>query len=742
MQRAGHQAIVRILTYGFGTILPVTVSRGTLESPAVRTKPAGLDTLMDLDTPLEAVAGIGQQRARTFASKGLVTIEDLLYYMPFRYEDRGNVKSTAALEAGETATVVGEVFGTQLFRPRTSQLRMFEIRVRDDSGGVLVGKWFRGGYLQSIFERGQRVALYGKVEWNAYASELSMVHPEYEILRPDDTEAHLHLGRIVPVYQGMGKITTRVIRSLVSRCLEGVSQLDDPLPEEIRRRLGLPERRQALRETHFPPKGNGIRALNNFRTAPQYRLIFEEFFYLECGLALKRRKARAVDGIAFALNDRAREKIKQILPFKPTAAQKRVLKEIATDMSQPAPMNRLLQGDVGSGKTIVAVEAGVIAIENGYQTAIMAPTEVLAGQHFFNLKRLLEPAGYVVALLTGSMTVREKTKLKRLIAEGVAHVVVGTHAVISKDVEFQQLGLIVIDEQHRFGVMQRLELLRKGKHPDVLVMTATPIPRTLALTLYGELDVSIIDELPPGRNPIITRQATEDDVEKVYSFVRRQVEAGRQVYVVCPVIEESETKAVKAAEKTFEHLSRFVFPDLRVALLHGRLPTAEKEQVMEDFKNGVLSILVSTTVIEVGVDVSNATVMVIEHAEGFGLSQLHQLRGRVGRGAEQSYCILLCGKVSEVAAQRIKTMVETQDGFRIADVDLQLRGPGEFFGTKQSGLPAFRVASVVRDREMLEVARGEATSYIEAAADREALQRLVQYIREKWQRRYGLVQVG
>ncbi len=489
---------------------------------------------MDLDTPLESVKGVGRQRAKTFASKGLLTAEDLLYYMPFRYEDRGNVKSIDALQAGETATVVGEIFGTQLFRPRHGALRMFEIRVRGDSGGILVGKWFRGDYLKSIFQRGQRVALYGKVEWNTFASEMSMVHPEYEILSDDDTEAHLHLGRIVPVYQAMGKVTPRVLRSLVHRCIEGVSELDDPLPVDIRRRLGLLDRRQALRETHFPPKGSDIRSLNGFRTAPQYRLIFEEFFYLECGLALKRRKARAVEGIAFSLNDRAREKIKQILPFKPTAAQKRVLKEIATDMSQPAPMNRLLQGDVGSGKTIVAVEAAVIAIENRYQVAIMAPTEVLAGQHYFNLKRLLEPVGYVVVLLTGSMTARGKTALKRLIAEGVAHVVVGTHAVISKDVEFQQLGLIVIDEQHRFGVIQRLRLLQKGKHPDVLVMTATPIPRTLALTLYGELDVSMIDELPPGRNPIITREAGQDGIEKVYSFVRRQVEAGRQVLCRLP----------------------------------------------------------------------------------------------------------------------------------------------------------------------------------------------------------------
>jgi ATP-dependent DNA helicase RecG len=699
---------------------------------------------MQLDTPITYLKGVGPQRATILESKGIGTVEDLLYYMPFRYEDRSNIKRIGELAPGETATVVGTISGVQMFQPRRSRLRLFEIRVSDGSGRPLVCKWFRGDYLRSILERGLEVSFYGKVEWNAYSQEVSMMHPEYEILRGEgDPEAKLHLGRIVPVYQAIGKMNTRVLRGLVHRAIEGFPEEPDPLPAAVRARLGLPERSRALRDAHFPPNGTDLRLLEAFRTPAQFRLIIEEFFFLECGLALKRRKARSVEGIAFALNDRARQKIKQVLPFKPTAAQKRVLKEIAGDMAEPTPMNRLLQGDVGSGKTIVAVEAAVIALENDYQVAVMAPTEILATQHFLYFRRLLEKrGGYVVAGLTGSYSAREKTKLKQMIREGLAHVVVGTHALISKDVEFRNLGLIVIDEQHRFGVMQRLELLRKGKHPDVLVMTATPIPRTLSLTLYGELDVSIIDELPPGRAPIKTRHVKEEESEKVYSFVRRQALAGRQTYVVYPVIEESETKTVKAAEQMYQHLSTAVFPDLSVGLLHGRLPTVEKEAMMERFVSGGVSILVSTTVVEVGVDVPNATLMVIEHAENFGLSQLHQLRGRVGRGREQSYCILVSAEPSETALERINTMVRTQDGFEIADTDLRLRGPGEFFGTKQSGLPEFRVANLVRDREALEIARSEATAYIENPPSADELKTLVDYIRQKWQRRYGLVQVG
>jgi ATP-dependent DNA helicase RecG len=405
-------------------------------------------------------------------------------------------------------------------------------------------------------------------------------------------------------------------------------------------------------------------------------------------------------------------------------------------------MNRLLQGDVGSGKTIVAAEAAVIAIENGYQVAVLAPTEILAIQHGLYFKQILSKLDYVCVLLTGSMTGREKTQLKRLAAEGLAHVVIGTHALLEKDVEFKRLGLAIIDEQHRFGVMQRLSLRQKGAHPDVLVMTATPIPRTLAMTLYGDLDVSVIDELPPGRKPIVTKHATADRVEQVYSFMKRQIDAGRQAYVVYPVIEESETQAMKAAEEMYKHLSCDVFPDIPVGLMHGRLGADEKEDAMRRFREGGIKILVSTTVIEVGVDVPNASVMVIEQAERYGLAQLHQLRGRVGRGAEQSYCILVTEKMNDAARTRIRTLVESTDGFYISEMDLKLRGPGEFFGAKQSGLPSLRVANILRDSEILEIARREAVDFIAHPPEPEALRRAVTYIREHWQRRYGLVMVG
>jgi ATP-dependent DNA helicase RecG len=696
---------------------------------------------MELETRIETLKGVGTQRGRLLARKGVTTVEDLLYYMPFRYEDRTRVKPLSGISLGETATVIGKITAAQLFQSHRTRTRLFEARLRDASGSELVGKWFRGDYLKDILGRGKTVAFYGKVERDSFSGEICIFHPEFEIL-DDGTDSQLHVGRIVPVYEAPGKMTTRHLRSVMHRCLAAFTELEDPLPDTIRRRLGFPNRLDALRDTHFPSEDADLRTLRSFRSPAQMRLIFEEFFFLECGLALKRQKARAAAGIAFSLNDRARNQIKKILPFKPTAAQKRVLREIADDMAQEAPMNRLLQGDVGSGKTIVALEAAVIALENDYQVAVMAPTEILATQHYLFFKRLLEPAGYIVVLLTGSMRSADKKKLKRAISEGLAHVVIGTHAVISDDVAFERLGFIVIDEQHRFGVMQRWRLLQKGKHPDVLVMTATPIPRTLALTFYGELDVSIIDELPPGRTPIVTRETPFADEEKVFAFVRRQVQAGRQVYVVCPLIEESETKQVAAAQDVYERLAKKIFPDLKVGLLHGRLPTPDKEAVMEAFKRNKLGILVSTTVVEVGVDVPNATVMLIMHAETFGLSQLHQLRGRVGRGAERSYCVLMCGDVNETARERIRTMVDTQDGFRIADVDLQLRGPGEFFGTKQSGLPAFRVADLIRDREVLELARGEAAGFVENPPDRKRLVQLVDYIRDKWQRRYGLVQVG
>jgi ATP-dependent DNA helicase RecG len=692
--------------------------------------------------------GVGPARAAMLEAKGLKVVEDLLTYSPFRYEDRSNVKALRDLAPGEMATVLAEVRSTKVSGFRRRNLGLFEATFTDASRGVLAGKWFHGAYLADVLAPGQKVALYGKVEFDSYSGHLAMMHPEYEILADDeDGDASLHTGRIVPVYEAAGKVNTRALRTLLHRILESLAPLrDDPLPEHIRTQLKLPERWNAIRELHFPSPDADLRVLNAFRSPAQYRLIFEEFFWLECGLELKRAKARLQPGIQFALTDRARDRIKAMLPFRPTGAQKRVLAEIALDMSEPHPMYRLLQGDVGSGKTLVAAEAAIIAIENGYQVAVLAPTEILATQHFFYFKRLFQKLDYVTILVTGSSTAREKLQLKKLAAGGLAHVVVGTHALLEADMEFKRLGLAIVDEQHRFGVEQRQALLEKGADkgtpPDVIVMTATPIPRTLALTIYGDLDVSVIDELPPGRKPIATSHVTEDKVEQVYSFLKKQIALGRQAYVVYPVIEESETLAMKAAQKMHQHLSQLVFPDLEVGLLHGRMPAAEKEAAMDRFQRGLTKILVSTTVIEVGVDVPNASVMVIEQAERFGLAQMHQLRGRVGRGAEQSYCILVTGKMSELARERIRTLVDSGDGFYIAEIDMKLRGPGEFFGTRQSGLPALQIGSIVRDADVLEVARNEAAAFVAHPPSEQELRNAVTFIRDHWQRRYGLAQVG
>ena len=690
------------------------------------------------------VKGVGPARAKMLDAKGLSTVEDLLYYPPFRYEDRSNVKTIAQLAPGEMATVIAQVQTARLSGLRRKNLGLFEAGFTGASGETLRGKWFHGGYLTSVIEPGQRVALFGKVELDSYTGELSMLHPEFEILGEDDEEgeAALHTGRVVPVYEAAGKITARLFRALLHRVIQAIDPLPDPLPEDIRRRLRLPDRWTAIRQLHFPPAESDLRVLNSFRAPAHFRLIFEEFFWLQCGLGIKRRRARKAEGIAFELNDRVRERIKRMLPFRPTAAQKRVLAEIAKDMSSPHPMNRLLQGDVGSGKTLVAAEAAVIAIENRCQVAVLAPTEILAAQHYLYLRQLFEKLGYVTVLLTGSSTAREKSRLKKLLGEGLVQVAVGTHALLEGDVGFKRLGLAIIDEQHRFGVMQRLRFIEKGSRPDVLVMTATPIPRTLALTLYGDLDTSVIDEFPPGRKPVITRHVTEDRIEQVYSFLQREIRAGRQAYVVYPVNEESETQAMKAAQQMFRHLSETVFPDLRVGLLHGRLPADEKAAVMDAFKKGEVQVLVSTTVIEVGVDVPNATVMVIEQAERFGLAQMHQLRGRVGRGAAQSYCVLVTGRLNEAGRERIRTLVDSTDGFHIAEMDLRLRGPGEFFGTRQSGLPAMRIANILRDQEILEAARREADSFLEHCPAQDDLRRAMAYLRDHWQRRYGLVTVG
>jgi ATP-dependent DNA helicase RecG len=627
--------------------------------------------------------------------------------------------------------------------------------------------WFRGTYLKDRFQPGQLVALYGKVEQDARGrGGLQMLQPQFEIL--DEVEAEnaaddggearskwrsLEVGRIVPIYEGTGKLTTRWFRRIIHSALEAIDpNVADAIPAAIRGRLGLIPRFEAFWHAHWPDAGESFAALQAARTPAHFRLIFEELFFLELGLELKRRRMRGLPGVGFRVDGPIREALKGILPFHPTAAQKRVLKEIVDDMRQPSPMRRLLQGDVGSGKTIVAFEAAIIAMKNGYQVSMMAPTEILATQHYLSARRILEKAGYRIVLLTGSLDQGRKRETRRHIAQGDAQLVIGTHALLEENVEFHKLGLVVVDEQHRFGVLQRMKLMKKGAEtaPDVLVMTATPIPRTLALTLYGDLDVSVIDELPPGRTPIVTRRVPDERAVEVWSFLRKLVAAGQQAYVVYPVIEEGATAAggdeLKAAIRMYEELRRKIFPELRIGLLHGRLDTEEKDTVMRRFQAHEIDVLVSTTVIEVGVDVANATMMVIEHAERFGLSQLHQLRGRIGRGSAKSFCVLMTGgRVSEDAEQRLDTMVRTTDGFEIAEKDLELRGPGEFFGTKQAGMPSLRVANLIRDRKLLEVAKQEAAALVGGNAQdvsKDEAAQAIRYLRAHWNRRYGLVEAG
>ena len=725
--------------------------------------------MLELATSVQFVKGIGPRLADVLAAKGIHTVDDLLHYLPFRYEDRLNPRNISELRAGEMATVIAEVRTSGLFRTR----RMPIFQMTAGQGRTrLKCIWFNATYLRDKFKPGQMVALYGKVEEDYRGGELQLTQPQFEIIGDSSatdadasgsTEqkvaASLEIGRIVPIYEtaGQGRLTSRWFRRVIHTALTDLApDPADPIPAAVRNRVSLIPPREALQNVHWPEPGESLEELQSSRTPAHVRLIFEELFFVELGLELKRRQQKAQTGIAFQLDDRVRSAIKKILPFHPTNAQKRALKEIASDMAKPSPMRRLLQGDVGSGKTIVAFEAAIIAMENGFQVALMAPTEILAQQHYFSARRILEAVGYRIVLLTGSLEDDRKREIRRHIAQGNAQLVIGTHALIEQSVEFAKLGLVIVDEQHRFGVLQRFKLMKKtgdvetgvlpAGEPDVLVMTATPIPRTLALTLYGDLDVSVIDEMPPGRTPIVTYRLADDRSDEVWAFVRKQVAAGHQAYVVYPVIEENEERELKAAMKMYRELSQRIFSDLRVGVLHGRMEADLKDQVMAMFQKGELDILVSTTVIEVGVDVANASVMVIEHAERFGLAQLHQLRGRIGRGAAKSHCILMTGgTVSEDGERRLDAMVRTNDGFQIAELDLELRGPGEFFGTRQAGLPSFQVANLIRDRQLLEAAKREAAAVLagpNAEISQTEIDRALRHMRERWQKSYGLVEVG
>jgi ATP-dependent DNA helicase RecG len=721
-----------------------------------------------LDLPNRGLPGIGSLTARKLAggiaeiSTGKtvnnVTVEDLLLYLPMRYEDRSHLAQISDLQDGMEASL--ELFvklcqGRPVGRWRSFRQRLFIFEIsatdRERTGkDVVVWTYLSGLNAQRIIEnyekkftRGVRFIAFGKWEMDPPRQTFSLrlnKPDEIEVLPPlneslpmasgeateesgdDVTLSAIHVGRCVPVYRKTGDIRPKQLREIIHRvfALLPDSAIAETLPNELRQRQSLVPRSTALRQIHFPAEEISLADYEAARSPAHRRLIFEELFWLALGLSAKRgTRIKESKGAVIKIDDAIKKRIASVLPFKLTEAQRRVVKEIFKDMKTDAPMNRLLQGDVGSGKTIVALVAMLTAMENDYQTALMAPTEILAEQHARNIKRILAKSPYRIELLSGSMKSADKKKLHQAIAAGDVHGVVGTHALIQEAVKFEKLGLIIIDEQHRFGVMQRAELRARGMNPDVLVMTATPIPRSLAMTVYGDLDVSIIDEMPPGRTPIATRIYADnaDDRKQVKRLLAGEVRAGRQVYVVYPLVEESEKMDLRDATRRYEYLRDQVFPKFSVGLLHGRMKPEEKEDVMRRFVNGEIQILVSTTVIEVGVDVPNASVMVIEHSERFGLSQLHQLRGRVGRGAEQSYCVLLASdKQTDVARERLGIMEETNDGFKIAEKDLEIRGPGEIMGTRQAGLPEFRVANLVRDLDILQAARKEAEFYFTQAS--------------------------
>lgn len=693
-----------------------------------------------MKTALKLAEGIAG--SMTVANPQRVTIEDLIHYLPMRYEDRSNLARIRELQNGMWATIEVEVRIAGTYAVKGGKLRIFEISGTDGSGQVRAF-WWNQAYLQNSFKQGRRVLIYGQWKRNRRGF-FEVENPDYEFAAEDDDADPIHTGRRVPVYRKAGEIKSRQLRSIMHDVIGRLnfSEIEEVLPEEVVRRGKLIARPAAFRNIHFPVEDAPLELYNRFSSPAHRRLIFEEFFWLSLAMGLRRQgREQSPKGTVIEVNDRVRNAVRSVLPFKPTGAQKRVLAEIVKDMTSRKPMNRLLQGDVGSGKTIVAVQATIVAIENGYQAAIMVPTEILAEQHSTNVKRMLAKTPYRVELLTGSLRAGGKREIHAAIESGEIDLVIGTHALIQEAVKFQKLGFVVVDEQHRFGVLQRAGLINRGYNPDVLVMTATPIPRSLVMSLYGDLDLSVIDEMPPGRKAIITRVRGEDSRREMYKFLDQKIRNGGQVYIVYPLVEESEKLDLLNATQMAEHLQTAVFPNFRLGLIHGRMKQEEKDAVMDEFRNGATHILVSTTVIEVGVDVPNASIMVVEHAERFGLSQLHQLRGRVGRGDEQSYCILMAGaKRSSEARERLAIMEETNDGFKVAEKDLEIRGPGEVMGTRQSGVPAFRIGNVVRDYAILEAAKREADHILTARRNTRETARLVEIVRR--QPKYGLAAVG
>jgi ATP-dependent DNA helicase RecG len=750
---------------------------------------------ISLNTPIEdlhsfKIARLGQilshKLAKALAAQthkknsAAVTVEDLLNYFPMRYEDRSRPALIKDLHEGAEASLELTVTKTNGYAVRNQrgygrpQLYIFEVYGIDGpmTGREVIVWWFVSGrraydivkYYTAKLTRGTRFITFGRWEWegrrstfklrlNNAADELEILLPpteettndleQSEENQPDPSLAAIHVGRRVPVYRKLGEFNSKRVREIIHAVLALLNDkvIEETLPADLRHRADLIGRAQAVREIHFPPADASMDDYEQSKSAAHVRVIFEDFFWVTFAIGLKRgQREKEVKAAPLRIDKTVQDHIASVMPFKLTRAQRKVTAQIFNDMQSTAPMNRLLQGDVGSGKTIVAVIAMIAAMENDLQTALMAPTEILAEQHARSIKRLLAKSPYRIELLTGSLRAAEKRHLQNALKEGEIHACIGTQALIQEAVAFEKLGLVVIDEQHRFGVMQRAELRARGLNPDVLVMTATPIPRSLAMTVYGDLDVSIIDELPPGRTPIETLVFGEDQRQEVKKLITREVKAGRQVYVVYPLVEESEKMDLKDATRRYEYLRDTVFPRLSVGLLHGKMKPTEKEKVMSAFVAGEIKILVSTTVIEVGVDVPNASVMIVEHAERFGLSQLHQLRGRVGRGAEKSYCILLTSdNKTVVAEERLGIMAQTNNGFIIAEKDLELRGPGELLGTKQSGLPEFRIGNIVRDQAILEQAKKEAEFYL---AKPKSVVTAKMVARVKEDPRFGLARIG
>ena len=676
--------------------------------------------------------GVGKAKACLLEKLGIKTILDLFWHFPTHYEDRSNLTPIGKTLPGKKQVIQGQLVVVSRLIPRKN-FTIIKVAVKDRTG-IIYAIWYNQDYLCQVLRKGEEILISGKVQWNF--GEKQILVEEFELLTHSEEDS-INMGRIVPFYPLTQGLSHRMLRRIIKINLEEKSSyLEDPLPPEIKKHYFLISLREALDNIHFPE--------NMERQAlARTRLVFEEFFLLQAALATKRKEHKKEPGISFKVKSKLVDRFLHSLSFTLTLSQKKVIEEILGDMARPEPMNRLLQGDVGSGKTIVAAVALITAIADGYQAALMVPTEILAQQHHLNLKQLLHPLDISPVLLVSDLPRKERENALMGAREGKMPLIIGTHALIQEEVEFHNLGMVVIDEQHRFGVMQRLKLRKKGRSPDVLVMTATPIPRTLALTSHGDLDLSVIDELPPGRRSIITKWESEKRREEVYRFLRNKLKEGKQTYFVFPIIEESEELDLKAALSAYEHLQNEIFPSMRVELLHGRMRREEKEKIMHLFREGKIDILVSTTVIEVGIDVSNAILMVIENAERFGLAQLHQLRGRVGRGAKQSYCFLLTGKrISSEARQRMKVMCRTTNGFSIAEEDLKLRGPGDFFGTRQWGMLNLKIADLIRDARVLFLARKEAFGLVEKDPRLKKHPRIREALQVKFPHHLELAKVG